>query len=106
MKNKFYTAFISLFAVISTVRAQSTDTSFYSSVSAGTVSGEQKAWRSGENEYNYTYRYNDRGRGPDQKTTIKLNPDGTIAKLNMSGVDYYKSPYQENFDVSGDSAIW
>jgi imidazolonepropionase-like amidohydrolase len=106
MENKFHLSFLLLSIFISAAKAQSTDTMFYSQVTAGTISGEQKAWRIIDNEYNYSFKYNDRGRGPDQKTTIRLNKDGAISQLNISGIDYYKSPYQENFEIKGDSAVW
>lgn len=106
MKNTFCLLLFAFSAIVSTAKAQSTDTLYYSNVTAGTISGEQKIWRSANNDYNFTFKYNDRGRGPDQKTIIRLGKDGAISQLNITGIDYYKNPYKESFEINGDSAVW
>ena len=85
---------------------QSVDTIFYSAVKGGTISGEQKSWQVGPNEYHYTYYFNDRGRGSNINAVVRTNDNGFITALNATGFDYYKNPYTENFKIEGDSAVW
>ncbi|MDQ3019885.1 MAG: amidohydrolase family protein [Bacteroidota bacterium] len=88
------------------VFAQFVDTSYYSVVKSGTISGEQKAWQTSPDQFNYTYYYNDRGRGDSLSAAIQTNKEGLIVSLNINGVDYYKNPYSESFEIIGDSAVW
>jgi len=83
-----------------------TDTSFYSVVAKDKITGAQKIWKTGSNEYHYTYHYNDRGRGDSLATTLHTTDDRLILSETISGVDYFKNSYSESFTVVGDSAIW
>lgn len=86
--------------------SQHGDTIFYSVVKSGTISGEQKSWQAGPNEYHYSYYFNDRGRGNNVTAVVHTNEDGFITSLDATGVDYYKNPYTENFSIEKDSAVW
>jgi imidazolonepropionase-like amidohydrolase len=83
-----------------------TDTSFYSVVAKGKITGGQKVWKSGTNEFHYTFQFNDRGRGDSMISTATINADGLLTALQVKGVDYYKNPYAEQFSVAGDSVVW
>lgn len=104
MRLLFTSLFCLLFAGI--IWAQHTDTAFYSVVTSGTLAGEQKSWRIGTNEHHYVYFFNDRGRGNNAHVVVKTDNEGLITSLKASGVDYFKNPYNEHFEVVGDSAVW
>ena len=87
-----------------TVTAQ--DTTFYSVVNKGKIKGGQKVWKNNANEYHYAYQFNDRGRGDSTTTVIQTNANGLINSLVITGIDYFKNPYTENFSLKGDSAVW
>ena len=82
------------------------DTTYYSVVSKGKIKGGQKVWKGSEGTYYYAYQFNDRGRGDSTTTVIGTNKDGLINRLEITGIDYYKNPYAEEFSIKGDSAIW
>jgi hypothetical protein len=99
-----------LFAVVmivfsSTLCAQ-TDTTVYYMVSQGDIKGVQKVWKADANDYRYSYKYNDRGRGDSIETTLLTNNAGNIIRVNTTGVDYYKNPYAEEYVAHDDSASW
>ncbi len=95
-----------LLVLSSLVLFSQTDTAFYSGVSKGKITGVQKIWSNGNNEYHYSFYYNDRGRGDSTQTVIHTNDAGLITTLNITGVDYMKTPYAETFAIAGDSAVW
>jgi hypothetical protein len=82
------------------------DTTYYSVVAKGKITGGQKVWKSSPNEYHYTFQFNDRGRGDSTASVLHTNTDGLISSLQVAGVDYYKNPYAESFSIMGDSAVW
>ncbi|KAK6033548.1 amidohydrolase family protein [Ostertagia ostertagi] len=81
------------------------DTVFYSVVNKGKITGGGKDWKEGD-AYHSTYQFNDRGRGDSTHTVFYTSQDGRVAALKTTGVDYYKNPYEEKFDVLADSAVW
>jgi hypothetical protein len=83
-----------------------TDTAFYSYVSKGTIKGIHKVWHTSANDHYFFYAYNDRGRGDSTLTYIRTNDVGANTQVNIKGKDYFKNPYQEDYHISGDSAIW
>ncbi len=83
-----------------------TDTMYYSVYAKDKITGGQKVWKSTDNQYHYSYQYNDRGRGDSTTTVLKLNNQGLIISLSTTGVDYFKNPYSEIFNLKGDSAVW
>ena len=87
------------------VSAQKFDTTYYSIVTIGFVTGEQKVWKENLNEYRYIYYNNDRGRGQNVKEIVFTNNDGQVISTETRGVDYFKSPYSENYSIVNDSAI-
>lgn len=96
----------SLLLLCSLSYSQSADTTYYPVIKGGAISGEQKSWKTGQNEFRYTYHYNDRGRGDSLSAVVRTNEDGLIIYLSAEGVDYYKNPYSESFEIVNDSAVW
>jgi hypothetical protein len=82
------------------------DTAIYSIVMKNRMVGKQNAWKMSANDYQYTYQYTDRGRGDSIVTSIQTSKNGLISSLKISGVNYFKAPYREDFSIVGDSAIW
>ena len=84
----------------------SQDTAYYSYVSKGKIAGEQRTWQTTRGEYHYAFHYNDRGRGDSTLSAVRVDTNGLIVALKTEGVDYYKNPYTETFNIAGDSANW
>ena len=99
---KYIVLFTSLF-ILKTTTAQ-TDTLFYAFVKGAETKGVQKMWMKNANEYGIFYQFNDRGRGDSIFATIKTNEKNLIINVQIEGVDYFKAPYKETFEVSKDSA--
>jgi len=86
--------------------AQKFDTTYYSVVDNGFITGAQKTWKESKNEFNYIYYYHDRGRGPNVSEKIITNVDGKITSSITTGVNYAKNPYSASFSIIKDSAAW
>ena len=82
------------------------DTAYYSVVNKGKITGGQKVWQSKSDEFHYGFQFNDRGRGDSTTTVVNTNAAGLIISVNITGIDYYKSPYTEEFSIKADSAVW
>lgn len=89
----------------SSVSAQQ-DTTYYSVVNKGKITGGQKVWQKAANEFHYSFQFNDRGRGDSIQSKVITNAQGLIVSQQTTGVDYYKNPFTENFSITGDSAVW
>lgn len=83
-----------------------TDTTYYSVAAKGKIKGGQKIWRTGPNDFHFTYQYNDRGRGDSVTGFITTDEKGLILSAQSQGVDYYKNPWDERFYRNGDSVYW
>src|SRR5579863_199509 len=90
----------------SALSANTADTTRYTILTSGTVSGKQLAWKKNQNEYHYYYEFNDRGRGPSISQAITTNDNGIVVKEEIKGVDYYKTPVNEIFYVKNEKAFW
>lgn len=53
-----------------------------------------------------SFRFNDRGRGPDVRSRMTVGADGTPTSLTVDGVDYYKLAVAERFERRGATASW
>jgi imidazolonepropionase-like amidohydrolase len=100
---KYLIVFFCLLFIQKNMNAQN-DTLFYAFVKGTETKGVQKMWVKNPNEYGIFYQYNDRGRGDSIYATIKTNEKGLIINVQIEGVDYFKAPYKETFEVSKDSA--
>ncbi len=86
------------------LHAQQTDTTYYSVVKGKSISGIQKSWTVGTNEYRYFYSFNDRGRGDSVYDEVTTDKTGWVIKASSHGTDYFKRPYHAAFEIKGDSA--
>ena len=76
------------------------DTARWTIVLGERHAGEVRAWTLPDGELRYTSKVNDRGRGAELETRIRLGADGMPAMLRTTGVDYYKNPVDERFDLA------
>jgi imidazolonepropionase-like amidohydrolase len=53
-----------------------------------------------------TWEFNDRGRGPKQDTHWETAPDGTLARVDITGVDYLKQQVDEHLRLDGSRIAW
>ncbi|MBS1936011.1 MAG: hypothetical protein JST96_18570, partial [Bacteroidetes bacterium] len=86
--------------------ASPVDTTRYTILTSGTVSGKQLSWKNNKNSYGYYYEDNDRGRGPSITQTVVTNDNGVVIKEEITGVDYFKTAVKEIFSVKQNKAFW
>ncbi len=99
-------AVITLFVVLvaGQVFAMS-DTTRYTIMTTGKISGKQLMWSDGPGKVSYWYEYNDRGRGPKIRVDLTLHDDQILSRT-ATGVDYFKGPVLETYEVGGGVARW
>jgi imidazolonepropionase-like amidohydrolase len=96
-------------AVGSPLRAQaaaSPDTARWTMVLGGRDAGEMRSWTAADGELRFTSRINDRGRGADLQSQLRIGADGVPVMLHTTGVDYYKNPVDERFELANGRASW
>lgn len=72
----------------------------------GHVSGESVVTIHPDGSRDATWSFNDRGRGPDQQTHWETAPDGTLSRVDITGVDYLKQPVDEHLRIDGGRIVW
>ncbi|HEX6368420.1 MAG TPA: amidohydrolase family protein [Longimicrobium sp.] len=82
------------------------DTVRYVAISAGRVSGHEHIWRDPDGSIHSRMEYNDRGRGPSMHTVVRLDDRGFPVRIEAEGVNYYKVPVRETFEVRDGRAVW
>ncbi|HEU5167449.1 MAG TPA: hypothetical protein VFU29_18020, partial [Chitinophagaceae bacterium] len=86
--------------------AQTTDTIRHNVVRLGKVVGKHLSWKTGTNDQNYYFEFNDRGRGPSITSHSKSDSKGNIVLQEIKGVDYFKTKVEEKFEVKNGKASW
>jgi hypothetical protein len=82
------------------------DTARWTIVYGERHAGEVRAWTMPDGELRFTSKVNDRGRGAELETRIRLGPGGLPVMQQTTGVDYYKNPVDERFALSNGHATW
>lgn len=82
------------------------DTVRYVAISAGRVSGYEHIWRDAEGTLHSEMEFNDRGRGPKTHTRIRVDERGFPVRIEAEGVNYFKVPVRERFEVRDGRATW
>ena len=59
----------------------------YAVLLSGNRAGLQASWKEADGTWNTIYEFNDRGRGPKQRTTLRLGPDGIPTPIDIAGHD-------------------
>lgn len=103
---KFLSSLCMCFLFVLQPSAHATDTTRYTILTSGNVSGKQLSWKNGKNDYQYYYEYNDRGRGPAITQSLTTDDNGIVIHEKITGIDYYKTPVNEVFYVKNDKAFW
>ena len=82
------------------------DTVRYVAISAGRESGQELIWRDADGTLHSRMEYNDRGRGPAIHTRARVDERGFPVLIEAEGVNYYKAPVRERFELRDGRAVW
>jgi imidazolonepropionase-like amidohydrolase len=93
-----------LLAACTTV-APKEDTRRYTVLMSTNRAGTQVVTTRG-NESVVDFEFNDRGRGPKTRTTMRLDERGVPVAIETTGNDYYKQEIEERFFIDGNTARW
>src|ERR1043165_9680239 len=78
----------------------------YTVIMVGNRAGSQTSTVRADGAREFAFEYNDRGRGPKYKTTIRLDAAGLPVSLDTSGNDYLKAPVAETYTFDNGVARW
>lgn len=70
------------------------------------AAGSQTSTVAADGTRSLSYEFNDRGRGPKLTAKVRLDATGVPVSVEMDGVDYYKAPISERFNVANGVARW
>lgn len=82
------------------------DTVRYTVQIATNPAGEQVVVTEADGSLTMRFRFNDRGRGPDQLTRLVLDGRGLPALVTITGNNYLKSAVREELQTTGPSVAW
>ena len=82
------------------------DTIRYVAVSAGRETGQELIWRDADGTLHSLMEYHDRGRGPRIHTRLRVDERGLPVWIEAEGVNYYKTPVRERFELRDGRAVW
>ncbi|HEY0476925.1 MAG TPA: amidohydrolase family protein, partial [Kofleriaceae bacterium] len=78
----------------------------YSVVTVGRHAGEAEIRIEPDGSRAGHFTFNDRGRGPDLRTTLVLDDAGAPRRFHATGHDYLKAPVDERLDDAGSTLTW
>jgi imidazolonepropionase-like amidohydrolase len=78
----------------------------YSVLTMGSRAGQQAVWTAPDGQVHMFFQFNDRGRGPQTTSVLKLDAKGIPVAETVSGMDYLKSPGNESYALESGSAHW
>jgi hypothetical protein len=73
---------------------------------AGKATSSVAPGESGGAVWNFTYEFNDRGRGPNVNIQAVVDRHGMPTRLDVKGFDYFKNAVAEHFDLADGKASW
>ena len=82
------------------------DTVRYVAISAGRETGQELIWTDADGTIHSRMEYNDRGRGPLIHTRVRVNEQGFPVLIEAEGVNYYKAPVREHYELRDGRAVW
>lgn len=86
--------------------AASAMTTSYSVVMSSTIKGQLTVVNNGNGERQSSLKFDDRGRGPDQRTSNRYDAQGIPQSYALDGVNYAKRPVLERFAAPNGRATW
>lgn len=98
-------AFIVLMAT-STTTASAEQSVRHDFLTIGEKSGEQVVTSGPDGSLTIIFNFNDRGRGPETLTHIKLDDRGLPTMISISGLNYAKAEIEETYSRSGSEGTW
>lgn len=72
----------------------------------GNKAGTAVSRLAGERDWRYTFEFNDRGRGPKIEQRVMVDERGIPVLFEVTGIDYWKNPVDERFELKGGKAAW
>lgn len=78
----------------------------YTVLMMGKAAGAQTTLIKPDGVREFTFEYNDRGRGPLLTSRIKVDPQGLPVAVETSGNDYMKAEVKETFTLTNGLARW
>lgn len=78
----------------------------YSVVMSGAIKGELSVMPATGRERHTTFKFDDRGRGPELDVVSRYDERGTLISYQLKGLNYAKRPLQETFSVADGKARW
>ncbi len=70
------------------------------------MAGQQAVWTASDGTLHIFFQFNDRGRGPQTTSILKLDASGIPVSETVTGNDYLKSPVNENYSLEAGTARW
>jgi imidazolonepropionase-like amidohydrolase len=99
---------VALVTVLSSdLRAQATavDTTRFVILFSDRLAGHLKVWNEGQENVS-DYEFNDRGRGPNIRERLTLNPSSYITRATITGHNYLKDSVDERFSYDNGTMSW
>lgn len=78
----------------------------YSVVMSGAIKGELSVMPATGRERHTTFKFDDRGRGPELDIVSRYDERGTLINYQLKGLNYARRPLQETFSVADGKARW
>ena len=72
----------------------------------GNRAGQQAIWTAPDGQLHIFFQFNDRGRGPQTTSVLKLNARGLPIEESVHGNDYLKSNVNESYALTSGAARW
>src|SRR5688572_3686919 len=97
--------FVLLLALPLAAHAEQTSETRYVMEYGGQRAGSAVTRVTGQ-EWSYSFKYNDRGRGPKIEQRVVVGDGGLPVLIEISGHDYWKNPVDERFEIKDGKADW
>jgi imidazolonepropionase-like amidohydrolase len=97
---------ILLVLAISPLHAADSPETRYTIDFAGNKAGTATIRTVGPREWRYTFEFNDRGRGPKLEERAVVDERGIPVLFEITGIDYWKNPVDERFELKDGKASW
>jgi imidazolonepropionase-like amidohydrolase len=78
----------------------------YTVLIMGNRAGQQAVWTAPDGQLHIFFEFNDRGRGPQTTSILKLNTKGLPIEESVRGNDYLKSKVDETYALTSGKARW